>query len=76
MRRLVALLLLAGCAAPAAPPPARAPRATRVATLPAGVEAERITFNADGTRVAWLAKASDGDRVVLDGRAGPSFGFV
>ena len=69
------LFLLAGCAAP--PPPAPpAPRSTRCSTIPAGVEAERITFSADGLGVAWLSKSPKGDRVVLNGRDGPSFGFV
>ena len=75
-RAAVVLLLLAGCASPPPAPPARAPQARRVAAIPTGVEAERITFNGDGTRVAWLSKSPKGDCVVVDGRVGPSFGFV
>ncbi len=70
------LLLLLGCSSAPPPPPAPAPRSNRFSTIPAGTEVEKITFSADGTAVAWLARARNADAVVLNGRESRQSGYI
>jgi hypothetical protein len=69
-------IVLAGCSAAPPPAPDPAPRANRFSTIPAGIEAERITFSLDGSTIVWIEKSPTGDRVVRDGRPFPKYGFV